>query len=154
VHQVARFHEVWVITRANNRDSIECALAKEPLPNVHWVYFDLPDWARVWKRKQRGVHLYYYLWQIAIFFVGRKLQRQTGFDLVHHITLGQYWVPSFLALLPVPFIWGPVGGGESAPWDFTRGTGWRGRLIEATGSPSVTPQQGHLQVPASCALPR
>lgn len=130
VHQLARFHEVWVITRANNRDTIESALAKEPLSNVHWVYFDLPRWARVWKRKQRGVHLYYYLWQIAIFFVARKLHRQTGFETIHHITLGQYWVPSFLALLPVPFIWGPVGGGESTPrgfwWDFSS----RGKLYE------------------------
>ena len=122
VHQVARFHEAWVITRANNRDVIENALAKEPLPNVHWVYFDLPQWARFWKRKQYGTRLYYHLWQFAIFFVARKLHRRNGFDIIHHITFGQYWVPSFLALLPVPFVWGPVGGGESAPpgfwWDF------------------------------------
>src|SRR5205085_1454539 len=68
--------------------------------------------------------------QIAIFFVARKLHRQSRFDVIHHITLGQYWVPSFLALLPVPFIWGPVGGGESAPrgfwWDFSS----RGKLYE------------------------
>jgi hypothetical protein len=25
-----------------------------------------------------------------------------------------YKMPSFLALLTVPFVWGPVGGGESA----------------------------------------
>jgi glycosyltransferase involved in cell wall biosynthesis len=130
VHQIARFHEAWVITRANNREAIECALAKEPLPNVHWLYFDLPRWARFWKRKQRGIHLYYHLWQMAIFFVARKLHRRTAFDVVHHITLGQYWVPSFLALLPIPFIWGPVGGGESAPlkfwWDFSN----RGKVYE------------------------
>src|SRR6476646_10086702 len=130
VHQVARFHEVWVITRTNNREPVDRAAAKETLPNVHWIYFDLPHWARFWKRKQRGVHIYYYLWQIAIYFVVRKLHREIGFDVVHHVTLGQYWVPSFLALLPVPFVWGPVGGGESAPpafwWDFCHG----GKLYE------------------------
>jgi glycosyltransferase involved in cell wall biosynthesis len=124
VHQIARFHEVWVITRANNRAAVEKALAEEPLSNVHWVYFDLPWWMRFWKRKQRGVHLYYHLWQLAIFFVGRKLHRQHRFDIIHHITFGQYWVPSSLVLLPVPFVWGPVGGGESAPpgfwWDLCR----------------------------------
>jgi hypothetical protein len=46
VGQIARFHEVWVITRANNQEPIEKALATKPLPNVHWVYFDLPRWAR------------------------------------------------------------------------------------------------------------
>jgi len=130
VHQLARFHEAWVITRANNCGPIESALAKEPLPNVHWVYYDLPRWARFWKRKQRGAHLYYYLWQIAIFFVARKLHRRIGFDVIHHITLGQYWVPSFLALLPIPFIWGPVGGGESAPRGFWGDFSSRGKVYE------------------------
>ena len=64
VRQVSRFHEVWVITRANNRKPIEKALAKNPLPNAHFIYFDLPHWARFWKRGQRGAHLYYYLWQL------------------------------------------------------------------------------------------
>jgi len=123
VQQIARFHEVWVITRANNREPIESALSIEPLPNVHWIYADLPRWARFWKKKQRGVHLYYYLWQAAVFAVARKWHRKINFELIHHVTLGQYWVPSFLALLPIPFVWGPVGGGESAPpgfwWDFS-----------------------------------
>jgi glycosyltransferase involved in cell wall biosynthesis len=118
VLQISRFHEVWVITRKNNREPIEKALATKPLPNVHWVYFDLPRWARFWKKMQRGVHLYYYLWQIGAYFVVRKLHQQVGFDLIHHVTFGQYWVPSFLGLLPVPFVWGPVGGGESAPRGF------------------------------------
>ena len=33
--QIARFNEIWVITRANNRESIESALENEPMPNVH-----------------------------------------------------------------------------------------------------------------------
>ena len=122
--------EVWIITRANNRPVIEKALAQEPMPNVHWVYFDLPRWARFWKKGQRGVHLYYYLWQIGIYFLAKRLHRQIGFDLVHHVTFVNYWMPSFLSLLPVPFVWGPVGGGESAPKVFYRTFSWRGRIYE------------------------
>lgn len=132
VKQIARIaEEVWVITRANNQEVIEQALAKEPLPNVHWVYFDLPRWARFWKKGQRGAHLYYYLWQIAAYRIGRRLHKQVGLDLVHHVTFVNYWLPSFLALLPVPFIWGPVGGGESAPKAFYRTFSWQGRLYES-----------------------
>jgi glycosyltransferase involved in cell wall biosynthesis len=130
VRQIARFAEVWVITRSNNREAIEKALAEEPLPNVHWVYFDLPRWARFWKKGQRGVHLYYYLWQVGIYFLARRLHRQVGFDLIHHVTFGNYWLPSFLALLPVPFVWGPVGGGESAPRAFYKTFSFRGRIYE------------------------
>jgi len=130
VRQIARFHEVWVITRANNRKPIEKALADNEMPNVHWIYFDLPAWARFWKRGPRGVHAYYYLWQAGAYFVARRLQQKVCFDLVHHLTFVNYWMPSFLALLPVPFVWGPVGGGESAPRSFWPSFSLRGRIHE------------------------
>lgn len=128
--QVSRFHEVWVITRASNREAIERALAREALPNVHWAYFDLPRWARFWKKGRRGVHAYYYLWQLGAYVVARKLHREVRFDLAHHVTFVNYWMPSFLALLPVPFVWGPVGGAESAPHAFRRRLSLRGKLQE------------------------
>ena len=131
VRQIARFHEVWVITRANNRAPIEKSLAKEPLPNVHWVYFDLPHWACFWKKGERGVHLYYCLWQVGAYFVSRKLHRQVGFDMGHHVTFVIDWLPTFLCLLPFPFIWGPVGGStHRAPLRFWKEFGWRGVLYE------------------------
>ena len=131
VRQIARFHEVWVITRANNQEPVERGLACSPLPNVHWVYLDLPRWARFWKKSRRGIHLYYFLWQLGVYVRARKLHRQVGFDLVHHVTLVNYWIPSLLPLLPVPFVWGPVGGGESAPRIFWRSFSLRGKVYEA-----------------------
>jgi len=130
VEQIARFHEVWVLTRENNRAGIERALQRRPQPNVHWVYLDLPAWAKFWKRGQRGIHAYYYLWQVAAYLRGRRLNREVGFDIVHHVTFVNYWIPSFLPLLPPPFIWGPVGGGESAPAAFLRTLSTRGRRYE------------------------
>ena len=131
VHQIARYHEVWVITRANNRASIELALSRESLSNVRWFYFDLPRWACFWKRGPRGVNLYYYLWQAGIYPLARDLHRKISFDCVHHVTFGKYWAPSFLAMLDTRFIWGPLGGGESAPPAFWPNFGWRGRLYES-----------------------
>jgi glycosyltransferase involved in cell wall biosynthesis len=128
--QAARSNEVWVITRSKNRSCIEALLAGDGVPNVHWVYFDLPRWAAFWKKGRRGIHLYYYLWQLGAYFVVRNLHQEVGFEMVHHVTFVNYWMPSFLALLPVPFVWGPVGGGESAPRAFRRCFGLRGRLYE------------------------
>lgn len=129
---LARFHEVWVITRANNRPVIEAELSHTPIPRLHFAYFDLPRWLMFWKRGRSGIHLYYYLWQIGILRLARALHGRVGFDLVQHVSFVKYWAPSFLCLLPVPMIWGPVGGGESAPKTLWIDFGPCGMLYEAT----------------------
>jgi glycosyltransferase involved in cell wall biosynthesis len=132
--QMAFTHEVWVVTRANNRSDIEAELARRPVPNLRFVYFDLPRWAAWWKRGQRGIQLYYYLWQIGAYLHARRMLRHVDVGVVHHVTFVKYWMPSLFWLLPRPFIWGPVGGAESAPPSFVRDFGWRGRLYEAIRS--------------------
>ena len=72
VRQIARHNPTWIITRWNNKAPIERALEQDPLPNAHFVYFDLPRWASWWKKGARGLHLYYYLWQLAAFFEARS----------------------------------------------------------------------------------
>ena len=109
MNQIAKRHEVWVLTRANNREPIERELKQNPMPNAHFIYLDLPYWMRFWKRGRRGIHLYYYLWQIAAFVRARRLYRKIPFDLAHNVTFMCDWMPSFLSLLPIPFIWGPIG---------------------------------------------
>jgi glycosyltransferase involved in cell wall biosynthesis len=130
VRQIARTHEVWVITRTSNRSRVERELARSPMPNAHFAYVDLPRWARFWKKGSRGLHLYYRLWQFGAYLCARRLQQKIGFDIVHHVTFVNYWMPSVLPLLPVPFIWGPIGGGESAPPAFWQTFGVRGKAYE------------------------
>lgn len=125
--ELAKYHKVWVFTRVDNRSMIEAELANHPVPELNFVYCDLPPWAMWW---QSGQQLHYYFWQIVAYFVARKLHRKIGFDLVHHVTYVKYWSPSFLALLPIPFIWGPVGGGESAPKAFWQDFSFRGKAYE------------------------
>lgn len=129
VKQIGRFHDVWVITRSTNRESIERESPNMP-PNIHWLYFDFPKWTRFWKKGQRGVYLYYYLWQIAVYFLAKRIHKGVNFDIIHHLTFGVYWLPSFLSLLPAPFIYGPLGGAESAPKEFYSSFSLRGKIYE------------------------
>ena len=122
-------HEVWVITRAANRDAIEMELARRRRPRVHFAYCDLPQWARRWKRGARGVHLYYALWQWGAYRTAKRLTRKVNFDCVHHVTFVGVRGPSFMGLLGLPFFLGPVSGGESVPKalrvGMTRAARWR-----------------------------
>jgi glycosyltransferase involved in cell wall biosynthesis len=131
--EVARYHQVWVLTRPDeSKDAIEAELAINPVPNLHFVYFTLPFWKDSLRWGQSGaMQLHYYLWQIQAYFVGRKLHREIGFDIVHHVTFVRYSSPSLLSFLPVTFIWGPVGGGESAPSSFWVDFNWKNKLYES-----------------------
>lgn len=124
-----RGHEVWVLTRENNRPGIERGLQGLPeASRLHFAYYDLPPWARCWKKGGRGVHLYYLLWQLGVVRVAGELHERVGFDLVHHITFGVFRQPSFLWRLGIPLVFGPLGGGEHAPFAMRRGFGWTGWL--------------------------
>ena len=80
---LARVGETWVITRRNNRSAIEEGLRSLSLDvSPRFVYVDLPEWARFWKRGQRGIRLYYLLWQIAALRKAHQLLRQLDFDLL------------------------------------------------------------------------
>jgi glycosyltransferase involved in cell wall biosynthesis len=124
--EIARLgHEVHVLTRANNLQAIERGLAKLDGLQLKIYGYDLPRWARWWKKGQRGVHLYYLLWQWGAYRLARKLHAAAGFDLVHHITFAVYRHPSFMGRLGIPFIFGPIGGGEYAPPALLRSAPWR-----------------------------
>ncbi|MBW4665686.1 MAG: glycosyltransferase family 4 protein [Chroococcus sp. CMT-3BRIN-NPC107] len=129
--ELVKCYDVWVITRTENQVAIEAELAARPVRGLNFIFYDLPLWLRWWKQEEKGVHLHYYLWQIGIYSLAQALNQEQKFDLVHHVTYGRYCVPSFLALMPVPFIWGPLGGGEAAPKAFWQDFGWRGKLYES-----------------------
>lgn len=129
--EVARYHNVWVLVRPDESgDAIRAELERNPEPNLHFVFFTLPLWAGGWRWGMGAIHLHYYLWQIQAYFVARRLHQTIGFNVTHHVTFVRHSTPSFLSLLPVPFVWGPVGGGESAPKPFWQDFSLRAKVYE------------------------
>ncbi|NMQ27383.1 glycosyltransferase [Candidatus Accumulibacter phosphatis] len=129
-----RGHEIWVLTRRNNQETIEPEYRRlEPAlkARLHFTYYDLPKWASWWKKGGRGVHLYYLLWQWGAYQVAKKQHAENKFDRVQHATFVSVRQPSFMGGLGIPFIFGPVAGGERAPWRLRSGYGWRGWLLDA-----------------------
>ncbi|WP_447964899.1 glycosyltransferase family 4 protein [Nitrospira sp. Ecomares 2.1] len=128
--QMAKYHDVWVITRINNRSSIEAALEQYDQPKPHFLFYDLPRWMRFWKKGGRGVRAYYYMWQMGILVLIRRLHRTMTFELIHHVTFVRFWTPSFLSFLPIPFLWGPIGGGDTTPKVLRNQLDFRSKLYE------------------------
>ncbi|MGE4488557.1 MAG: glycosyltransferase family 4 protein [Kiritimatiellales bacterium] len=112
---LAVYNDVWVLTRAANRERIEAELRKHPLEGIHFLYYDLPELFDWGKRGGLCIQIHYYLWQLFVVFKIWKFQREIGFDVAHHVTFAKYWAPSCLAWLNIPFVLGPVGGAEKTP---------------------------------------
>ncbi len=109
--KVARNHEVWVLTEEYNKVKHDVVP-----PNMHIVYIRIPFLFEILYKIDFLRRIYYYLWQIKAYFVGRKLDKKYNFDIVHHLTFGNDWMPSFVgAFLGKPFLWGPIGGGQKTP---------------------------------------
>lgn len=113
--QMAKCNELWIITRANNKDVITGKIPKELEKNINFIYYDLPKTIKKIKNKEKRLYLYYFLWQLGAYFTAKKIIKEKEFDYCMHLTFGSMWMPTLFPLLKLPFIWGPIGGGESVP---------------------------------------
>jgi len=133
--QIARFHQVWALTQAEDREDIEQALREAPVANLCFCYVDLPHWLRPLMKIQGGHQFYYYLWQIKAYLVARRIMKRHSFDLFHHITYANDWAASFIgALLPIPYVRGPGGGAHRTPRGFESEYPIGGRMWERVRS--------------------
>ena len=116
--QMARFHAVTVLTRANNRGNIEAALANLPAdrPRPDFVYFDGDEFRLWWKGRFKLHRLYYIWWQKEVRKLVECLCRENQYDILHHVTFAGFRYTTGIWHHGVKTIWGPIGGMESVYW--------------------------------------
>lgn len=131
VLEMSKHFELWVLTRESNRSTIEPWIAAHPEYNgIHFLYFDLPKWARFWKKGLRGVRTYYNIWQACTNRIVKRTMRENGIKVFHHLTYGNVlWKVSSYGQKQF-FIWGPVGGLETIPAEYSNHYARKSRLIE------------------------
>jgi glycosyltransferase involved in cell wall biosynthesis len=119
---LAAEHEVYVIAHPQFRPAVDRFLERNPPRNIHMLWADVPAHLDPWhpERGERWIRLHYLLWNQAACKVARELLRTVHIDIAHHISWGTVSASPFLSKLPVPFVWGPVGGGQSPPRKFLR----------------------------------
>lgn len=121
-----KYDHVTVITRSNNRDSIELVSICD---NIYFIYYDLPDYIKRFK-KIIGVQVYAYLWEIGSFFHLKKMFERKHFDLSQKVTFVSFRFPSFIWYFSKKFILGPIAGGETYPFNFLKELTIKSKFIE------------------------
>lgn len=133
VGELAKHHELTVLTRCNNRKPIEDFLAlnrDDPRHKIEWEYIDLPEWFH-WLKKRMpcGIQLYQELWQLKAARTYRSVYK--NYDIVHHLTFGSIFFTPWAAKYADRFLWGPIGGASGAMEDaFLKNERLRSRITE------------------------
>lgn len=125
--------DVWILTRERFRESLSKALAESPelAARVTVVHIDLPARVMRWKRRGWDLYWYYALWQRLAGRTAARLHAEKAFDLAHHVTFANDWMPCGISTLDVPVVWGPVGGASRVPISaLRRWLGVRGTVTE------------------------
>ena len=134
--ELARHHDVTVLTHSHFRAQIEPLAAAGHTEGIRFEWFSVPG-VGGHPHRQLNSRLYYWLWQWTLRRRVKALLARQRCDAIHHLTWGTYRFPSFLGGLGVPLIVGPVGGGEGAPWRLWRHWPWREQLFYALRQGSI-----------------
>lgn len=109
--------DVTVLTcGSHHRAVIEAHCADHPPPaNLRFVFHDVPRWPGPGYAEARHIRQHYMAWQMTARSRVRRMLRDQDFDVIHHVTWTVLRWPSFLGGLGPRFVFGPVGGGATAP---------------------------------------
>lgn len=120
VCRIAKRHDVWVLTDIHNRAGWDKGRADGLIPPNVNVRF-LRDRSAC-SENRLIAHLQSWLnyrsFTRQVLDAARQWHSEIGFDLCHQVTIAGWRMPSPLWQLPVPFVWGPIGGAGYIPPGF------------------------------------
>ncbi len=120
-YYMARRHRVWVIAHPEYRARVEEYLAAHPDENLHFRWIEVRSRLDRWspgKGTEKGIRLHYWLWLRRAYAEAARLHGEIGLDLLHHVSWGTVALPPPLWKIPIPALWGPVGGAQYSPPKF------------------------------------
>ncbi len=121
IKAMSQYHDLWVISEeSESRVDVEAELENNPQMRERAGFFYVP----IVRHRILGnyslpsFYIYYKNWQKKVYKLACLLHEKIGFDLVHQLNMIGYREPGYLWKLPVPFVWGPVGGTADVPLRF------------------------------------
>ena len=116
---IAKGREVWAIVEKEKwEEDIRKWLSEHPneMRNVHFIFIQKPRcrWMRrIWPP---SYYWFYRIWHWRAYSKALELHNQIGFDCVHQLNMVGFREPGYMWKLPIPFVWGPIGGLGQTDW--------------------------------------
>ncbi len=117
VRALSKAHDLWVLAHGNDRPAIEAAVAAGELTGeVRFLYHHgRAKWGKNRLISRLKAWSDYTAWSRSVETTAMRLEKEVGFDVIHHVTLSSWRVPCGLWKLGKPLVWGPLGGAEVFP---------------------------------------
>lgn len=130
--------DVTCLVSPDNIPAIRSWEADRPEHKVKYVEVAEPGWVRFVPHEPNnkarkhlwGYFVAYLAWVPRARRAARRLHEQEPFDVAYHATYSAYWIPSAATGLPIPSVWGPVGGAVTTPRRMWPALGARGMFWE------------------------
>ncbi len=133
LQRIAARHEVCALVNRHNQEGWERAREAGLIPAGVRVRFVAGGVAcspnRLVARAQSWLN--YATFQRKLLGEALAWHREEKFDLCHQITIASWRIPSPLWRMPIPLVWGPIGGAGRMPGAFRGSLGTAARAFEA-----------------------
>ena len=126
---IATYHDVHVLVEKDEFEtSIRDFTSRYPdkVKNLTFHFIRRKHHNLLRKIWPPSYYWFYRLWLRHVYEYAQALHQKEKFDVVHQITLAGFREPGYLWKLPIPFIWGPIGGFTQTPWCLIPGCGLYG----------------------------
>jgi glycosyltransferase involved in cell wall biosynthesis len=111
-HMAPRVRGLTLLTPTSNRPGV--SQYADQVPGLSIEFVAMPSWISHLPGHLR-TYGSYLIWQKRSLARARELLAHSRFDLVHHTTWGGLYFGSSMRKLNLPFVFGPVGGGQTIP---------------------------------------
>ncbi len=128
--ELSKSRPVVVVTDISRRTLVEPALARANHPLLTVLYYR-PWWLHRMPLNSKTATFLFGCWQLGLLGFVRRLNAEQPFDLLHHLSYGVFRQASWLGFVGPTFVFGPVGGGEEAPWRLKKSLPMGEKLREA-----------------------
>ena len=124
---LSKYHEIHVITeKLKWKSNIERYFNGNPPKNLNFYFIEKRRNKKFRKIWPPSYYFYYRLWQKEAYNLGKALNLEHNFDIIHQLNMVGYREPGYLWEIDKPFVWGPIGGLENTPWRYLPTLGFQG----------------------------
>lgn len=131
VNELSKGNKLHIITESKFEKDIRKYFNEYPERegDFHFYFICKNRHKKLRKLWPPSYYWFYRSWQRKAYKLALELDAKENFDIVHQLNMAGYREPGYLWRMNKPFVWGPIGGFDNAPWCMLPSMGLKGLVF-------------------------